>query len=49
MILYTRGLHTKRATLDQKGRLPISREEGIAAATLHNEETGRTGATTYKK
>ena len=49
MFLYTRGLRSKQATLDQKGRLPASREEGIAAATQHKEETGRTGTISYKK
>ena len=49
MILYTRGLRSKQATLDQKGRLPITREEGIADATMHKERTGRTGTTSYKK
>lgn len=41
--LYTRGLRSKRAVLDEKGRLPVSREEGIAAATQTNEKAGRTG------
>ena len=43
MFLYTRGLRTKKAVLDEKGRLPVTREEGIAAATLQKERTGRTG------
>ena len=33
LFLYTRNLKTKQATLDAKGRLPISKEEGIAIAT----------------
>ena len=43
MFLYTRGLKSKQATLDEKGRLPVSREEGIAVATLEKERAGRTG------
>jgi hypothetical protein len=43
MFLYTRGLHTKRATLDHKGRLPRCKEEGIAIATQDKERSGRTG------
>ena len=46
MFLYTRGLHTKKAVLDEKGRLPLTREEGISAATLHKEKHGRTGTIT---
>lgn len=30
---YSRNLKTKQATLAAKGRLPISKEEGIAIAT----------------
>ncbi len=41
--LYTRGLRTKKAVLDEKGRLPVTREEGIAAATMKKERSGRTG------
>ncbi len=33
VIVYTRNLKIKQATLDAKGRLPISKEEGIAIAT----------------
>ncbi len=43
MFFYTRGLKSKQATLDEKGRLPVSREEGIAIATLEKERAGRTG------
>ncbi len=43
MFLYTRGLRSKQAVLDQKGRLPITREEGIAVATEKKEKAGRTG------
>jgi hypothetical protein len=46
MILYTRGLHTKKAALDEMGRLPASREEGIAIATLDKEHDHRTGTIT---
>ena len=44
--LYTRGLHTKQDTLNEKGRLPVTREEGIAVSTLKKERTGRTGTIT---
>ena len=43
MILYSRGLKAKQATLNQKGRMPVSKEEGIAIATEKKERTGRTG------
>jgi hypothetical protein len=43
MFFYTRGLHTKRATLDKLGRMPVTREEGIAIATDDKERAGRTG------
>jgi len=46
MVLYTRGLHTKRDTLEAKGRLPITREEGIAISTLKKEHAHRTGTVT---
>ena len=46
MVLYTRGLHTKRDTLDEKGRLPVTREEGIAISTLKKEHAHRTGTVT---
>ena len=46
MVLYTRGLHTKRDTLEATGRLPISREEGIAISTLKKEHAHRTGTVT---
>jgi hypothetical protein len=47
-ILYTRGLKVGQATLDEKGRLPLDIEEGIAVATLHKEHTGRTGTISYR-
>jgi len=43
MYLYTTHLHPNERTLALKGRLPISKEEGIAVATLEKERTGRTG------
>jgi hypothetical protein len=46
MILYTRGLHTKRDTLEEKHRLPVCREEGIAVSTLKKEHDHRTGTVT---
>ena len=46
MFLYTRGLKSKQATLNQKGRMPASREEGIALATEKKEKAGRTGTIT---
>ena len=46
MFLYTRGLKAKQATLNQKGRLPVTREEGIAIATENKEKAGRTGTIT---
>ena len=46
VFLYTRGLHTKRDTLNQKGRMPLTREEGIAVSTLKKEHQGRTGTVT---
>ena len=44
MYLYTTHLHPNERTLALKGRLPISKEEGIAVATLEKERTGRTGS-----
>jgi hypothetical protein len=46
MFLYTRGLRSKQSVLDQKGRLPVTREEGIAIATEEKEKAGRTGTIT---
>ena len=43
MIVYTRGLHAKRSVLESKGRLPISREEGISVATLERERKANAG------
>ncbi len=41
MIVYTRNLKAKKLTLEEKGRLPASEEEGILLATRKNE--GRSG------
>ena len=46
MFLYTRGLRARKTTLDEKGRQPVTREEGIAAATLKKEREHRTGTIT---
>ncbi len=46
MILYTRGLKAKQATLNKEGHLPISPQEGIAIATEEKERSGRTGTIT---
>ena len=43
MIVYSSRLKGKQETLDQKGRLPASKEEGIAVATQKKEREGRTG------
>jgi hypothetical protein len=43
MYLYTTHLHPNERTMALKGRPPISKEEGIAVATLEKERTGRTG------
>ena len=43
-ILYTRGMRSKQAALNEKGRLPVSREEGISVATEGKEKAGRTGS-----
>jgi hypothetical protein len=43
MYLYTTRLHPNERTMALKGRPPISKEEGIAVATLEKERTGRTG------
>ncbi len=33
IFIYTRNLKTRQATLAAKGRVPVSKEEGIAIAT----------------
>ncbi|WP_158823019.1 hypothetical protein [Granulicella sp. S156] len=35
MVTYNVRLHSKRDTLEEKGRLPMSLEEGILIATEH--------------
>jgi hypothetical protein len=44
MFAYNMHLRTRTRTLALKGRQPMSREEGIAIATLENEREGHTGA-----
>jgi hypothetical protein len=44
MYLYTTHLHPNERTMALKGRPPVSKEEGIAVATLEKERTGRTGS-----
>jgi hypothetical protein len=44
MYLYTRHLHPRERCQALKGRPPVSKEEGIAVATLekeHNHKIGR--------
>jgi cell division septal protein FtsQ len=43
-ILYTTRLRSRQRTMALKGRAPVSREEGIAVATLEKERTGKTGS-----
>jgi cell division septal protein FtsQ len=43
-ILYTTHLKGRERTIALKGRPPISKEEGIAVATLEKERTGKTGS-----
>jgi hypothetical protein len=43
-ILYTTHLRTRERTMAIKGRPPMSKEEGIAIATLEKERTGHTGS-----
>ena len=43
MYLYTTHLHPNERTMALKGRPPISKDEGIAVATLEKERTGRPG------
>jgi len=44
MYLYTRHLKPRERCQELKGRPPISKEEGIAVATLEKERTGHTGS-----
>jgi hypothetical protein len=43
MYLYTTHLHPRERCQDLKGRPPISKDEGIAIATLEKERAGRSG------
>lgn len=45
-LLYTRSVRRKQATLDEKGRPPVSPHEGIAIATHQKEGSGRSGSIT---
>jgi hypothetical protein len=44
MFLYTTHLHPNERTMALKGRPPISKEEGIAVATLEKERLHKTGS-----
>ena len=44
MYLYTTHLHPNERTMALKGRPPVSKEEGIAVATLEKERDHRTGS-----
>jgi hypothetical protein len=44
MYLYTTRLHPYERTMAIKGRPPVSKEEGIAVATLEKERAHRTGS-----
>ncbi len=46
MILYNRSVRSKQETLNEKGRMPISKQEGIAIATEEKERSGRGGSIT---
>ena len=46
MILYNRSVRSKQATLNEKGRMPISKQEGIAVATEEKERSGHSGSIT---
>ena len=43
MYLYTTHLHPSERTIALKGRPPISKEEGIAVATLEKERLHKIG------
>jgi len=43
MYLYTTHLHPSERTMALKGRPPISKEEGIAVATLEKERNHKIG------
>jgi hypothetical protein len=44
MYLYTTHLHPKERCQDLKGRPPVSKEEGIAVATLEKERNHKIGS-----
>ena len=44
MYLYTTHLRPNERTMALKGRQPVSKEEGIAVATLEKERAHRTGS-----
>ena len=44
MFVYNTRLKTRRRTMELKGRPPVSKEEGIAVATMEKERTGKTGS-----
>ena len=43
MYLYTRHLHPRERCQELKGRQPVSKEEGIAVATLEKERLHKIG------
>ena len=43
-ILYTTRMKTRERTMALKGRPPMSKEEGIAVATLEKERAHKTGS-----
>lgn len=44
MFVYNTRLRTRQRTMALKGRQPVSKEEGIAVATLEKERNGKTGS-----
>jgi hypothetical protein len=44
MYLYTTHLHPRERTMALKGRQPVSKNEGIAVATLEKERLHKTGS-----
>ncbi len=46
MFVYSIRLNGRKRTLALKGREPVSKEEGIAVATMEKERNGRTGSIT---
>jgi cell division septal protein FtsQ len=43
-VLYTTRLKTRERTIALKGRPPLSKEEGIAVATLEKERAHKSGS-----